>query len=230
MVSVMKSVLKVGPLGYGAIRAARNLAAALLVSAAPAAADVTIAALGDSLTQGFGLPPDEGFVAQLGRWLSERGADATILNAGVSGDTTQGGLSRVDWTLTPEVDALIVALGGNDLLRGIDPAVARANLDGILQAAAAREIPVLLVGMTAPGNYGADYKAAFDAIYPHLAETHGALLHPDFLGALAALEDRNAAMRAYMQPDGLHPSAAGVARIVEDIGPSVLALIDRATD
>lgn len=217
-------------MAYGAIRGARNLAAALLIVTMPAAADVTIAALGDSLTQGYGLPPDDGFVPQLDRWLSERGVEATLINAGVSGDTTQGGFSRVDWTLTPEVDALIVALGGNDLLRGIDPTVARANLRGILEAAASRQIPVLLVGMTAPGNYGADYKAAFDAIYPDLSEEFGALLHADFLGALVRLDDRQSAMQAFMQPDGLHPNAAGVARIVEDIGPSVLALIDRATD
>ena len=216
--------------GYGARRAARNLLAAIVITASPAAAEVTVAALGDSLTQGYGLAPDQGFVPQLQRWLDGQGAEATILNAGVSGDTTQGGLSRVDWTLTPEVDALIVALGGNDLLRGIDPAVARANLDGILKAARARGLPVLLVGMTAPGNYGADYKAAFDAIYPDLAAEYGAVLHPDFLGALAAIEDRQAAMQRYMQPDGLHPSAAGVALIVEDIGPSVLTLIDRARD
>jgi acyl-CoA thioesterase-1 len=231
MVSVMRSVLWPGPFGYGARRTARNLLAAIVITASPAAADVTIAALGDSLTQGYGLPPDDGFVPQLQRWLDAQGAgEATILNAGVSGDTTQGGLSRVDWTLTPEVDALIVALGGNDLLRGIDPAVARANLAGIMQAAQAREIPVLLVGMTAPGNYGADYKAAFDAIYPDLAQRYGALLHPDFLGALAAEPDRAAALAAYMQPDGLHPSAAGVALIVEDIGPSVLDLVTQAAD
>jgi acyl-CoA thioesterase-1 len=230
MVSVMNSALKVGPSGYGALRTARNLLAAIVITASPAAADVTVAALGDSLTQGFGLPPEDGFVPQLQRWLAAQGVNVTILNAGVSGDTTQGGLSRVDWTLTPEVDALIVALGGNDLLRGIDPAVARANLDGILSAATARGLPVLLVGMTAPGNYGADYKAAFDAIFPELAAEYGALHHPDFLGALAALEDRNAALRTYMQPDGLHPSAAGVARIVEDIGPSVLDLIGQASD
>jgi acyl-CoA thioesterase I len=230
MMSVMKSVLGLAPSGYGARRATRNLAAAIVISASPAAAQVTVAALGDSLTQGYGLPPDEGFVPQLQRWLDSQGAAVTVLNAGVSGDTTQGGLARVDWTLTPEVDALIVALGGNDLLRGIDPAVSRANLDGILAAAAARGLPVLLVGMTAPGNYGADFKAAFDAMYPELAAQYDALLHPDFLGALAALEDRNAAMRTYMQPDGLHPSAPGVARIVEDIGPSVLALIERAVE
>jgi acyl-CoA thioesterase I len=230
MVSVMKSVLSSGFSRYGALRAARNLVAAIVISASPAAADVTIAALGDSLTQGYGLRPDDGFVPQLQRWLDAQGAEATVLNAGVSGDTTQGGLSRVEWTLTPEVGALIVALGGNDILRGIDPAVSRANVDGILRAAQARQLPVLLVGMTAPGNYGADYKARFDAIYPDLAQQYGALLHPDFLQAITSQPDQAAALKTYMQPDGLHPSAAGVALIVEDIGPAVLDLVTAAAD
>ena len=215
--------------GYGALRQTRNLFAAVLILAAPALAEpVTVAALGDSLTQGYGLVPDQGFVPQLERWLTQQGAEVTILNAGVSGDTTQGGLSRVGWTLTPEVDAMIVALGGNDLLRGIDPAVSRANLDGILSAAAEADVPVLLVGMSAPGNYGADYKAAFDAIYPDLAAAYGALHYPDFLGPIAAEADRQDAMRRYMQPDGLHPSAEGVALIVEAMGPAVLELVERA--
>ena len=128
------------------------------------------------------------------------------------------------------MDALIVALGGNDVLRGLDPAVSRANLDGILQAAQARQIPVLLVGMSAPGNYGADYKAQFDAIYPDLAPQYGALLHPDFLQAITSQPDRAAALATYMQPDGLHPNAAGVALIVEDIGPAVLDLVKAAAD
>jgi acyl-CoA thioesterase I len=226
----MKSVLGLRPSGYGAVATARNLAAAIVILASPAAADVTIAALGDSLTQGYGLSPDDGFVPQLQRWLAANGAEANVFNAGVSGDTTQGGLSRVDWTLTPDVDALIVALGGNDLLRGIDPSVSRANLDGILKAAATRDLPVLLVGMSAPGNYGADYKARFDAIFPELAAVHGAGLHPDFLGPLTALEDRGAALAAYMQPDGIHPNAEGVALIVEDIGPAVLDLVSRAAE
>jgi acyl-CoA thioesterase-1 len=198
------------------------------MAVSPAAAEVTIAALGDSLTQGYGLPPDDGFVPQLQRWLDAKGIDATILNAGVSGDTTQGGLSRVEWTLTPEVDALIVALGGNDLLRGIDPSVARTNLEGIMKAAEARGIPVLLVGMTAPGNYGLDYKAQFDAIYPDLAAQYGALLHPDFLGAIASQPDREAALRTFMQPDGLHPNAEGVRLMVEDVGPAVIDLVSQA--
>lgn len=191
---------------------------------------MTVAALGDSLTQGYGLPPEDGFVPQLERWLREKGADVTVLNAGVSGDTTQGGLSRVDWTLTPDVDAMIVALGGNDLLRGIDPSVSRANLEGILEAATGKGVPVLLVGMTAPGNYGPDYKAAFDAMYPDLAREFGTLYYRGFLDALTAQEDRAEALKTYMQPDGLHPNREGVALIVAAMGPTVLDLVAQAQD
>ncbi len=201
---------------------------AVWASALPALAEpVVVAALGDSLTQGYGLPPEDGFVPQLEAWLEAQGAEVDVLNAGVSGDTTAGGLARVDWTLTDDVDAMIVALGGNDLLRGIDPAVSRANLDGILDAADAAGVEVLLVGLEAPGNYGADFKAAFDAIYPELAEAHEALLAADFFAPLEAEPDRQDALGTYMQPDGLHPSAAGVALIVEGIGPKVLDLLER---
>ncbi len=218
---------------YGAAARLSKLTAALVILlglALPAAAagPVTIAALGDSLVQGYGLPPERGLVPQLQDWLRERGEAATIQNAGVSGDTTAGGLSRVDWTLSGEIDAMIVALGGNDLLRGIDPAVSRDNLQGILEAAAAGDVPVLLVGISAPGNYGPDYKAAFDAMYPELAEAYGTLYHPGFFTAFAAGPDDPAAMRRYMQPDGIHPNAAGVSVIVDEIGPVVRDLIDRA--
>jgi acyl-CoA thioesterase I len=195
--------------------------------AGPAAAQVTVAALGDSLTQGYGLPQQDGFVPQLETWLSENGAEAEVLNAGVSGDTTAGGLSRVEWTLTPEVDAMIVALGGNDLLRGIDPASSKANLDGILAAADAAGVEVLLVGLEAPGNYGPDYKAAFDGMYGELARKWDVALVPSFLGALSALPAREGAMADYMQEDGIHPNAAGVARIVEALGPEVAELVER---
>lgn len=202
-----------------------------MVVATPAISEpVTIAALGDSLTQGYGLVPDQGFVPRLEGWLREQGAEVALINAGVSGDTTSGGLARVDWTLTPDVDGLIVALGGNDLLRGIDPALSRSNLDGILAAAQARDLPVLLVGLEAPGNYGADFKAAFEAIFPELSAQYDTLLYPDFLAPLTAETDRNGALRLYMQGDGIHPNAAGVERIVEGIGPSVLALIEQAED
>ena len=189
---------------------------------------VTVAALGDSLTQGFGLTPNDGFVPQLQAWLDGQGADVQVINAGVSGDTTAGGLSRIEWTLTPDVDALIVALGGNDLLRGIDPAASRANLSGILQVADARGLPVLLVGLEAPSNYGAEYKAAFDAIYRELAEEFGALYHENFLGALLDGNDRQTALTELMQSDAVHPNAAGVALIIADIGPQVMELVSLA--
>lgn len=194
------------------------------------AQQVTIAALGDSLTQGYGLPLDDGFVPQLEDWLNERGAEVTIINAGVSGDTTAGGLSRIEWTLTPEIDALIVALGGNDLLRGIDPELSRSNIEGILKVASNRELPVLLVGMDAPSNYGAEFETAFDAIYPELSETYGTLLYPNFLGALAKQDDRKAALLEYMQPDGIHPNSEGVSLIVGSIGPHVMELVNLVRD
>lgn len=187
---------------------------------------MTIAALGDSLTQGYGLVQEDGFVPQLEAWLRARGADVTVINAGVSGDTTAGGLSRVAWTLTPEVDAMVVALGGNDLLRGIDPATSRANLDGILQAGDEAGVDMLLVGMEAPLNYGADFKDQFDGMYGELAEAYSIPLYPTFFDGLLAEGDINAARAAYMQADGIHPNADGVARIVEAMGPAILALIE----
>ena len=189
---------------------------------------VVIAALGDSLTQGYGLPVEQGFVPQLEAWLAARGEDVTVINAGVSGDTTAGGLSRIGWTLTPEVDALIVSLGGNDLLRGIPPEVSRMNLRGIVEAAQAANVDVLLVGMQAPGNYGPDYKAAFDGMYPDLAAEFGTLYLDSFFAGLGGPEVDPSAVRAFMQPDGIHPNAEGVARIVEGIGPAVRDLIARA--
>lgn len=219
---------------YGAIRRLRNLALALALAIgataamSPAAAEpVTVAALGDSLTQGYGLPEADGLVPQLQDWLDDRDAGVRMLNAGVSGDTTAGGLSRIGWTLTPEVDALIVALGGNDLLRGIDPEVSRRNLEGILAAARAAGVPVLLAGLPAPPNYGPDYKAAFDAIYPELAAAYGAILVEDLLAPLAEAIRSGAGPYDVLQPDGLHPNAAGVRMIAEALGPRILELVAR---
>ncbi len=223
---------------YGARAGACNRAWAPLLAAlllalpltAARAQEVTIAALGDSLTQGYGLREADGFVPQLEAWLDANGAgDVEVINAGVSGDTTAGGLARVDWTLTPEVDAVIVELGGNDLLRGLDPAAIRSNLDGILAAVRARGLPVLLAGLRAPGNYGQEYQTAYDAMFPDLAETYGAILYESFLSAIAEGRDLDAA-RAFMQRDGIHPNAEGVALIVEDIGPAVLDLIAAARE
>ena len=207
------------------MRAIRNLIFACAL-ATPALADpLTLVALGDSLTAGYGLPQEDGFVPQLQAWLTAQRQDVVVVNAGVSGDTTAGGLARLDWSLTPEVDAMIVTLGGNDLLRGIDPAASRANLDAILQGAQARKLPVLLVAMSAPGNYGPEYKRDFDAIYPDLAAQYGALLAPGFFAPLLKEGADPASLAQYLQPDGLHPNRDGVARIVEGLGPQVLNLL-----
>jgi acyl-CoA thioesterase-1 len=200
----------------------------MLLASGPALADeVVIATLGDSLTQGYGLVSEQGFVPQMQGWLDAQGLDVRLINAGVSGDTTAGGLARIHWTLTEDVDALIVALGGNDVLRGIDPGVSRANLDGILSVAQDRKLPVLLVGISVPGNYGPEYQTSFRAIFPELAEIHGATLYPDFLTAITE-EDTGTALATLLQGDGIHPNAEGVRRIVEDMGPSVKALVGAA--
>ena len=204
----------------------RNVTIALIFTTLPALAEpLTLVALGDSLTQGYGLPAEDGFVPQLQSWLTAQGLDVVVVNAGVSGDTTAGGLSRLDWTLTPNVDAMIVTLGGNDLLRGIDPATSRANLDAILQGAQSHNLPVLLIAMQAPGNYGPDYKTAFDAIYLELAAQYGTLLAPGFFAPLMAADADPAALTAYLQADGIHPNAEGVVKIVAGLGPQVIELL-----
>jgi acyl-CoA thioesterase-1 len=197
----------------------------ILAVGAVQAETVTIAALGDSLTQGYGLPIEDGFVPQLEAWVRAQGADIEVINAGVSGDTTAGGLSRVAWTLTPDVDAMIVNLGGNDLLRGLDPEVSRANLDAILQAAADAGVDVLLVGLDAPSNYGPAYETAFEGMYPDLAQAYGTDLYENYFAPLHDGSDVAAARALYMQADGIHPNADGVEKIVEGIGPAVLDLI-----
>ena len=190
--------------------------------------EVVIAALGDSLTQGYGLMQSDGFVPQLEGWLEQQGAEVRLINAGVSGDTTAGGLSRVDWTLTPDVDAMIVTLGGNDLLRGLSPEQARSNLEGILKAAEAADVEVLLIGLEAPGNYGEAYKQQFDAIYPELAEAYGTgYLATFFAGLIEEGETADPAkLGAWFQVDGIHLNPEGVKRIVTAVGPLVLELIE----
>jgi acyl-CoA thioesterase-1 len=216
---------------YAPVRLIRNAATAfffvsLSILALPAQAEpVTLVALGDSLTAGYGLPPDQGLVPQLQSWLAAQGAEVTVVNAGVSGDTTAGGLSRLDWSLTPETDALMVTLGGNDMLRGLPPEEARANLSAILEGAKSKGLPVFLVGMEAPGNYGAEYKAAFDAIYADLAAEFGATLYPFFFQGMTEGNSDPAAMRPFMLEDGIHPNAEGVAKIVADLGPALQAFL-----
>lgn len=211
---------------YVTLRAAHKAAAALVLLAAlslPAAAEtLRLIALGDSLTHGYGLPQDQGFVPQLQRWLTEHGADVEVVNMGVSGDTTAGGKARLDWALSSGADAVLLALGGNDLLRGIDPTVSRANLDAMLTELDKRGIPVLLAGLKAPLNFGNNWQAAFEGMYEELAEEHDAILYPSFLDGVFLDPE-------LMQPDYLHPNEKGVARIVEAIGPSVLELLAKAS-
>lgn len=211
---------------YMAAGAGRNLVAAVLVLlAAPAAADVRILAFGDSLTQGYGLPEADGFVPRLQGWLAENGAgDVTVVNGGVSGDTSAGGLARIAWSLGDDIDGVILELGANDLLRGLEPGVTKANLDGILGEIGARGLPVLVAGIPAPANYPATYRQAYDAMFRDLAGAHGAIFYPSFLSGLGdgrSLRD----VTRLLQPDGLHPNAEGVGAIVEQIGPVVLELV-----
>lgn len=217
---------RVGSLGYGVLsRAAKVMGLVLLTSTALQAEEITIAALGDSLTAGYGLPQSDGFVPQLQAWLDTQGVDATVINAGVSGDTTAGGLSRVGWTLSPEVDAMIVTLGGNDYLRGIDPAVSKANLDGILAQGQAAGVDMLLVGLSVGANYGLDYKEAFEGMYAELAAKYDVPLYPDFAAGLRAAAGMGEGMTEFLQADGIHPNKDGVEVIVAAIGPSIVDLV-----
>jgi len=230
---VLKALLnQFVPMGYGTGTPWRKVVAALaltLAGAMPLSAGElpVVLAFGDSLTQGYGLQEEDGFVPQLEQWLAEQGTPATIINGGVSGDTTAGGLARIDWSLTPEVDAVIIALGGNDMLRGLFPEDSRANLSGILDVISQHDLPVLLAGLQGPGNYGPEFRQAFDAMYPELAEEYGAILYPDFLTAVLASGDPQEVLQL-MQADGMHPNAEGVRRIVEDIGPMVQDLLGKA--
>ncbi|MEQ9694334.1 arylesterase [Shimia sp. SDUM112013] len=214
---------------YGGVTGMGKALALVFAVASPVSAEqIGVVAFGDSLTQGYGLIEQNGFVPQMRKWLAENGVDVRLVNAGVSGDTTAGGLARIDWTLTEDVDAMILTLGGNDMLRGLDPAVSRANLASILDAARTRDVEVLLVGMTAAGNYGPDYKQAFDGMYPALAAEYGTLFHENFFAAFDSSDP--AAVAGLMQPDGIHPNAEGVALIVNDLGPDVLKLLERVAE
>ncbi len=188
----------------------------------------TVVAFGDSLTQGYGLPQEQGFVPQLQAYLTAAGDDVVVINAGVSGDTTAGGAARIDWTLTDDVDAVIVNLGGNDLLRGLPPEQTRANMDKIAGAIAAKGLPMLIVAMIAPPNYGADYKAAFDAIYPDIAAKYGADITPPYFAPITGGNPDPSAARPFMQEDDIHPNAEGVAKLVEGHGPQIRALVAKA--
>jgi acyl-CoA thioesterase I len=189
------------------------------VSVTPArAAAPRLLVLGDSLSAGYGLPHDQGFEAQLQQALKARGHDVRIIDGAVSGDTTAGGRARLDWALADGADAAIVELGGNDGLRGLDPRQMEANLTAILDALAARHIPVLLTGMYAPPNLGPDYQAAFRAVFDRLGKRPGVLYDPFFLEGVATVDDLN-------QGDRMHPNLEGVRQIVARLLPLVEKLL-----
>ncbi len=209
----------------GVTRRAAGLAL-LAGAAAPwlsarAAGATRIVALGDSLTAGYGLKSRDAFPARLQAALAAHGLAVEVVNAGVSGDTTAGGLRRLDWVLAEKPDAVIVELGANDARRGIHPRTTYANLDAILKRLRAERVAVLLAGMYAPPNLGRDYGALFNGVFPTLAKRHGVDLYPFFLDGVALRPSLN-------QPDGLHPNARGVAVIVERILPYVKRLVARA--
>lgn len=205
----------------------RLLLAAAVALSLPAAAlaqdgePVELLAFGDSLVHGYGLPGSDNFPSQLEAALASEGRNVEVINSGNSGDTTAAGLARLDWALAEIPDAAIVVLGANDALRGLDPAKAFENLDAILARFDEMGVPVLLAGMMAPRNLGADYAEEFDGVFPRLAETHEVVFYPFFLEGVATDPDLN-------QPDGIHPNAAGVAKIVEGILPKVRELLERA--
>ena len=186
----------------------------------PALADTRLLVLGDSLVAGYGLPPGQSFPAQLEQDLKASGRDVTVINAGVSGDTTAGGLARLDWSLADNPQAVIIVLGGNDMLRGLPPEAAAANLDAIITRLGSRGIEVLLAGMMAPRNMGPAYVDAFDAMYPDLADRHDIEFYPFFLDGVALDPALNL-------DDGLHPNEAGIAEISRRIMPFVIRLLAR---
>jgi acyl-CoA thioesterase I len=191
----------------------------LMIGATPAAAHVpVILDFGDSLTAGYGLAPEQAFPARLELALRRQGIEVRVVNGGVSGDTTAGGLVRLDWALADKPDFVILALGENDALRGIDPATVRDNLDKMIRKIEATGARVLLIGMLAPPNWGAEYKSAFDRIFPELAKVHDVQLYPFFLEGVAMNPELN-------QPDGLHPNERGVAVLVDRLAPVVARLV-----
>lgn len=189
----------------------------------PASAEpLRLLALGDSLTAGYGVGPGDSFPDQLQRALRAAGYDVAVVNAGVSGDTSAGGRARLDWALADRPQVAIVELGANDGLRGLDLGQMEANLDDILTRLKAQGVRVLLTGMRAPPNYGADYAQAFAAVFPRLAHRHQVAFYPFFLDGVARDPRFN-------QPDGLHPTADGVAEIVRRMLPAVRALLGPAS-
>jgi acyl-CoA thioesterase-1 len=195
-----------------------TIATAASAQAQPAAKPVKLVVLGDSLSAGLGLPAQEAFPAKLQKALQAKGIAVDMINAGVSGDTSSGGRDRLDWSVAEGTEGVIIELGANDALRGIDPDLTRTALTDIVARLKARNIPVMLCGMLAPPNFGADYAARFNSIYPDLAKKFDVPLYPFFLDGVAADAKLN-------QADGIHPTAAGVDIIVNNMMPTVEAFL-----
>ena len=198
-----------------------SLALPLLAPPARAAEPLRILAFGDSLTAGYGLPQGDTLPTQLADALAKMGRPASVINAGVSGDTSADGVSRIDWSLAEKPQVMVLALGANDMLRGLDPSTTRANLEAIIAKAEAAKVTIVMAGMLAPPNLGADYKSAFDAIYPELAKAHNLIFMPFLLQDVAQVSDLN-------QADGMHPNGKGVAIIVRNMLPYLTEAMDRA--
>ncbi|HSE75924.1 MAG TPA: arylesterase [Dongiaceae bacterium] len=216
----MRSMLPSLTLSSLRIAAALLIAFGLAIARADAIAPVRILAFGDSLTAGLGLAEADTLPSRLADALTKMGRPATVINGGVSGDTSADGLARIDWALADKPQIMILALGANDMLRGLDPSTTRANLEGIIAKAEATGVETILAGMLAPPNLGTAYKSAFDAIYPGLAKAHNLILMPFLLQDVAQNSDLN-------QADGLHPNGKGVAVMVRNLLPYVTEAMDR---
>jgi acyl-CoA thioesterase I len=224
---VIKKSKEVQKMKRGARSAVAVAAGILLAAAVPCvnqavAREPVIVAFGNSLTAGLGLPENDAFPAQLEKALRARGQEVKVVNAGVSGDTAAAGLARLDWAMPDDASAVIIELGANDALQGLDPAATKATLEKIITDLKARGLSILLAGMEAPRNLGKDYVDRFRAIYEDLAKRYDLVFYPFFLDGVV-LDDK------YMQNDGLHPNAEGVARIVDGILPKVEELLARTT-
>ncbi len=210
--------LNIIPLTMRTLRQFTLVVIMAVAASANAAETQRVLMLGDSLTAGYGLGPGDGLVDQLQKRADDTGLSVRFINAGVSGDTTKGGLARLDWALAEGADKAVVALGGNDMLRGLSPADSFQNLRGILERLRQDNIEVLLAGMLAPANMGAEYQTDFDALYPALAAEFDVIYMPFFLQDVALVPRLN-------QPDGLHPNREGVAIMVDNMMPYIAALL-----
>jgi acyl-CoA thioesterase-1 len=217
------------PFRYGPFVGLCNALVIILLSGASTlrADPKTIVAFGDSLTQGYGLPADAGFVPQLGAWLAAQGASVRVVNAGVSGDTTAGGLARLDWTLAEPAELVIVNLGSNDMLRGLDPNLVYTNLKQIMDKLETKNMATLLIGHLGPLNYGAGYKSDYDGAFEKLAASYDTVFYPFFFKTLMAADGVTPNLQLYFQADGMHPNAAGVQAVVADMGPYVLRALQQ---